>query len=651
MRQSRAPATGLLTVGQALVKFLSRQYSERDGHRRRLIPAIFGIFGHGNVSGLGQALESAGADLPHYQSRNEQSMVHTASGYAKAALRTATLACTSSIGPGATNMVTGAATATINRLPVLLLPSDYYATRHQGNVLQQIEHPLSADVSVNDCFRPVSRFFDRISRPEQLLTALPEAMRVLTDPAETGAVTISLPQDVQAHAYRYPAHFFAERTWRIERRPPAAARVAEALALLERSLQPLIVAGGGVHYSAAWDALAELAAFGIPVAETYGGKGALRSAREWSLGGHGVDGTTAAAHYAGQADLVIAVGTRLGDFATGSNSLFRHPDVRFVSINVSAHDAHKNGSLPVVADARAALRALAEGCRARAIDFTARRSRIAELMAEWQEVKTRDAYAPRAGEAMGEGEVIRVLNQEARPGDSVVAAAGAPVGNLLKLWGPGVRRRLLPGVRVLVHGLGAAGGARGAHAAAGGRGIRLPRRRRLPAQPDGVDDRAAGGAQDHGGGGGQPRLPGDPPAADGARRPLFRHRVPQPRGHRRRPPSGRRVRGGGHARDRGGDGRARLSRQHARRGARGITRGARRAPELRDRGRDREAPLRAGRRRLVGHRPRRGQPQRGGPRPCAPSTSATAPPASGSTTEAPARRPWQPCQQARKKLP
>ena len=427
-------ATERLTVGQALVKFLSRQYSERDGQRRRLIPAIFGIFGHGNVSGLGQALESVGGDLPHYQSRNEQSMVHTASGYAKAALRTATLACTSSIGPGATNMVTGAATATINRLPVLLLPSDYYATRHQGNVLQQIEHPLAADVSVNDCFRPVSRFFDRISRPEQLLTALPEAMRVLTDPADTGAVTISLPQDVQAHAYHYPAQFFAERTWRIERRPPVAARIAEAVALLERSQQPLIVAGGGVHYSAAWDALAELAAFGIPVAETYGGKGALRSALEWSLGGHGLEGTTAAALYAERADLVLAVGTRLGDFATGSNSLFRHPDVRFVSINVSGRDAYKNGSLPIVADAREALRALVDGCRARGLDFTAQRGRIAQLMAEWQEVKRTDAYAPRAGEAMGEGEVIQVLNQEAQAGDAVVSAAGAPVGNLLKLW-------------------------------------------------------------------------------------------------------------------------------------------------------------------------------------------------------------------------
>ena len=428
-------ATEHLTVGQAIVKYLSVQYSERDGRRRRLVPAIFGIFGHGNVAGLGQALESIGADLPLYQSRNEQSMVHTASGYAKAARRTATLACTSSIGPGATNMVTGAATATINRLPVLLLPSDYYVTRHQGNVLQELEHPLEADVSVNDCFRPVSRFFDRISRPEQLLTALPEAMRVLTDPADTGAVTIAIPQDVQAHAYRFPSRLFRERTWRIERTPPPAARIAEAARLIERSRRPMIIAGGGVHYAEAWDALGELAALGIPVSETFGGKGCYRGPRDWSLGGHGVEGTTAAARAAEQADLVIAVGARLGDFATASNSLFRHPGVRFLSLNVNARDAFKNGALPVVGDARESLTALAAACRERGVDFTGRRrTEVARLQAEWEEVKATDAYAPQAGQAMGEGELIRAFNAEAQAGDSVVAAAGGPVGNLLKLW-------------------------------------------------------------------------------------------------------------------------------------------------------------------------------------------------------------------------
>src|SRR5689334_14731456 len=266
MSTSNRPPTLRLTMAQAMVKFLQAQYSERDGQKRRLIPAVFGIFGHGNVCGLGQALTESGGELPYYQPFNEQSMVHTALGFAKANRRLATLACTASIGPGATNMITGAATATINRLPVLLLPADYYATRRQGPVLQQLEHPVSADVSVNDCFRPVSRFFDRITRPEQLLTALPEAMRVLTDPAETGAVTIALPQDVQAHAYDFPAHFFEERTWRIARRPPEPERIGEAVALLKAAKRPVIIAGGGVPYSEAWDELRAFAqALGIPV--------------------------------------------------------------------------------------------------------------------------------------------------------------------------------------------------------------------------------------------------------------------------------------------------------------------------------------------------------------------------------------------------
>ena len=286
-----------LTMAQALVKYLQVQQSERDGERRRLIPAIFGIFGHGNVAGMGQALYEYGQELPYYQPCNEQSMVHTAMGFAKANRRCATFACSSSIGPGATNMITGAATATINRIPVLLLPSDYYATRHQGPVLQQLEHPVSADLSVNDCFRPVSRFFDRISRPEQLLTALPEAMRVLTDPAETGAVTLSLPQDIQAHAYDYPAHFFAERVWRIERRPPDPGRIAEAVALLKAAKRPVIIAGGGVHYADAWDALRAFAE-----AVRHPGRRRPPAARaRWpatrrcSLGGSGVNGTPAAA--------------------------------------------------------------------------------------------------------------------------------------------------------------------------------------------------------------------------------------------------------------------------------------------------------------------------------------------------------------------
>ena len=435
MRLTDGQATERLTVGQALVKYLAVQYSELDGTRRRLIPAVFGIFGHGNVCGLGQALEQSGGALPYYQTRNEQSMVHTAAGFARAMRRTQTLACTSSIGPGATNMVTGAATATINRMPVLLLASDYYATRHQGPVLQQLEHPLEADVSVNDCFRPVSRFFDRITRPEQLLTALPQAMRVLTDPVDTGTVTLSLPQDVQAHAFDYPSSFFAERTWRIERRPPSAERIAEAAALLTGARRPMIIAGGGVHYSEAWDALHAVATtFGIPVSETHAGKGALRGAPEWSLGGHGVEGTAASARLAEEADLVIAVGTRLSDFVTASQSLFHHPGVRFIGINVCAMDAFKQGAVPVVADARLALEALLEAGRAAGVAFPGYEKDMAEAQANWDKVVRTEAYGDHPGEAMSEGQVIEVLNQQSQGTDTVVAAAGGPPGNILKLW-------------------------------------------------------------------------------------------------------------------------------------------------------------------------------------------------------------------------
>ena len=425
-----------LTMAQAIVKYLQVQWSERDGERRRLIPGVFGIFGHGNVAGLGQALYEYGQALPYYQPCNEQSMVHTAIGYAKTMRRTATFACTSSIGPGATNMLTGAATATINRLPVLLLPSDYYATRRQGPVLQQLEHPIAADVSVNDCFRPVSRFFDRLSRPEQLLAALPEAMRVLTDPAETGAVTLSLPQDVQAHASDYPAHFFAARTWRIERRPPAPERIAETIALLRAAKRPLLIAGGGVHYAAASDDLRALAeAAGIPVCETSGGKGAWQGTSPLFLGGGGVNGTPMAAAAMRDADLVIAVGTRLGDFITGSHSAFQHPDVRFVAVNVCARDAYKMGALPVVADAREALRALAEAAQAAGIrpDPAAARE-IAAARAAWEAQQRDEIFTPHPGEAMSQGELIGVLNDAALPGDTVISAAGGLPGDLLKLW-------------------------------------------------------------------------------------------------------------------------------------------------------------------------------------------------------------------------
>lgn len=428
-------ATLRLTTAQAIVKYLQVQLSERDGETGRLVPAIVGIFGHGNVAGLGQALEEYGVDLPYLQGRNEQSMVHTAAGFAKASLRRATLACTASIGPGSTNMITGAAAATINRLPVLLFPSDYYATRRQGPVLQQLEHALEADVSVNDCFRPVSRFFDRITRPEQILTALPEAMRVLTNPAETGAVVLALPQDVQAHAYDYPAAFFEERTWRIERPRPDERRVAEVTQLLGRADRPLLIAGGGVHYA---EAGPELTAFagehGIPIAETFGGKGAVARDEWFLLGGLGLEGNPGTNEIARQADLVLSVGTRLTDFATGSHSLFQHPEVRFVAINTSDRDARKQGALPIVADAREALSALAAAAAEAGLGpRETYREKVLRAREAWLAERER-VREQVEGERMSQGQLILTLNEAVQPGDTVVAAAGTPPGDLLKLW-------------------------------------------------------------------------------------------------------------------------------------------------------------------------------------------------------------------------
>jgi 3D-(3,5/4)-trihydroxycyclohexane-1,2-dione acylhydrolase (decyclizing) len=434
-----------LTMAQAIVKYLSVQYSERDKQRQRLIPAMFGIFGHGNVCGLGQALEEYGADLPYCQPRNEQSMVHTATGFAKSTCRRQTLACASSIGPGSTNMLTGAATAATNRLPVLLLPADYYATRYQGPVLQQLEHPVSADVSVNDAFRPLSRFFDRISRPEQLLTALPEAMRVLTDPADTGPVTLAIPQDIQAHAYDYPINLFEKRIWRIERRPPDRERIKEAVAMLKRAKRPMIIAGGGVHYSEACDELLKFAeAYGIPVGETFAGKGAIKVKSPIALSGLGLEGTSGSFTMASKADLVIAIGTRLTDFTTGSQTLFRNPKVQFIGINVGGHDAFKNGAVPVLADAREALRALGRAAKAAGIKPRAayvEEARKAQL--KWQRTLKKESFTQVPGEAMSQGLLIKTLNDAAQPGDSIVAAAGSPVGDLLKIWDVTNDRRAL----------------------------------------------------------------------------------------------------------------------------------------------------------------------------------------------------------------
>src|ERR687886_107847 len=352
--------TKRMTMAQALIAFLKQQYVERDGHEQPFFAGCFGIFGHGNVAGMGQALQQ-NPDFRYYQSRNEQAMVHTAVAFAKVKNRLQTLACTSSIGPGATNMVTGAALATINRLPVLLLPDDVFATRAAGTVLQELEDPGSYDVSVNDCFKPVSRYWDRIQRPEQLAPALLAAMRVLTDPANTGAVTLALPQDVQAEAFDWPEELFEPRVWHVRRPRPEPEVLEEAAELLRTARRPLIVAGGGTIYSGAMDALRSFAeATGIPVAETQAGKGSLPYDHPCAVGAIGSTGTTAANRLAREADVIIGVGTRWSDFTTASKSAFQDPDVRFVNVNVAAFDAAKHAGLPLVADARVALEQLGD---------------------------------------------------------------------------------------------------------------------------------------------------------------------------------------------------------------------------------------------------------------------------------------------------
>jgi 3D-(3,5/4)-trihydroxycyclohexane-1,2-dione acylhydrolase (decyclizing) len=448
---SAVGTTVRLTAGQAIVRWLQAQYSERDGHRQRAIPAAFGIFGHGNALGLGQAFVQEGQGLPLHQPKNEQAMVHTAIGYAKASRRLATLACTASIGPGATNMLTGAATATVNRMPVLLLPADTFASRRQGPVLQQLEHPIEADASVNDAFRPLSRFFDRVSRPEQLLTALPEAMRVLLDPAETGAVTIALHQDVLGEAFEFPERFFEARTWRVSRRPPAADELAAAAELLRQARRPLVIAGGGVRHSEAEDALLRFAEeLVLPVAETSAGKGSMPTGHELNLGGLGVNGTAAANALAEDADLVVCVGTRLTDFTTGSHSIFQDAGVEFIGVNVCATDAHKLAATPVVADARLALDAL-RSAGAGGGGRAGRREQAVDARIGWQETMAEHIAESRA--ILTQAAVYATLNASIEAGDWVVAAAGYAPGDLLKAWSvvPGSRAHLEFGYSCMGH--------------------------------------------------------------------------------------------------------------------------------------------------------------------------------------------------------
>ena len=422
-----------LTVAQALVRFLAAQEIERDGERRRFFAGCFGIFGHGNLAGLGQALQQHQDLLPFHQARNEQAMVHVASGYARQRNRLGAYACTTSIGPGATNMVTGAALATINRLPVLLLPSDTFATRAPHPVLQQLEAPHDATLSVNDCFKPVSRFFDRIERPEQLVPAALEAMRVLTDPAETGAVTLALPEDVQTEAVDVPAAFLEPRVWTVYRQPPAPDALERAIALIREARRPLIVAGGGVIYAEATDALAALAeATGIPVGETQAGRGALPSEHPAALGAIGATGTPAANRLAREADLVIGVGTRWSDFTTASKSAFQDPGVRFVNINVASFDAAKHSALAVVADARLALEALQDALAGHRVDPEWER-RAADEAAAWGREVTKLVSAGNQP-LPSQAEVIGAVNAAAGPADVVVCAAGSMPGDLHKLW-------------------------------------------------------------------------------------------------------------------------------------------------------------------------------------------------------------------------
>jgi 3D-(3,5/4)-trihydroxycyclohexane-1,2-dione acylhydrolase (decyclizing) len=397
---------------------------------------VFGIFGHGNVSGLGQALYEYGHDLPYYQPCNEQAMVHTAAGFAKVNRRLSTFACTASIGPGSINMLTAAATATINRLPVLLLPSDYYASRYQGNVLQQVEHPVSADTSLNDCFRPLSRFFHRILRPEQLLTALPEAMRVLTDPAETGAVTLSLPQDVQTEAYDYPAGFFEKRVWRIERRLPETQRIQEMVSLLLRAKRPVIIAGGGVLYSGASAELEHFArSFTLPVGETTAGRGSIRADYPCFLGAQGVQGNPVAARFMRDADLVVCIGTRLSDFTTGSRALFQNPEVKFIHVNVCSRDAFKMGALPVVADAREALKALIPECeKANLRPNPAYEQEVVEAINAWKRTLSREVFRTEGSGPVSESQLVAVVFEQSKPGDTAVGASSGLLANVFKLW-------------------------------------------------------------------------------------------------------------------------------------------------------------------------------------------------------------------------
>ncbi|MER7190553.1 3D-(3,5/4)-trihydroxycyclohexane-1,2-dione acylhydrolase (decyclizing) [Streptomyces flaveolus] len=426
--------TRRLTTAQALVRFLAAQYTERDGARHRLIAGTWGIFGHGNVAGLGQALVEYAGVMPYHQGRNEQAMVHAAVGHARQLNRLSAQAVTTSIGPGATNLVTGAALATVNRLPVLLLPGDYFASHAADPLLQQLEHPAEGDVSVNDTLRPVSRYFDRVTRPDALIASALRAMRVLSDPAETGAVTLALPQDVQAQAYDWPEEFFADRVWRVRRPAPDPAELAEAVRSVRAAERPLIVAGGGVHHSEAEEALrAFVDATGIPVASTQAGKGSLRHDHPADLGGIGHTGTAVSDDLARTADLVIGIGTRYSDFTTASGTLFQHPGVRFLNLNVTAFDAHKLAARTLVCDARTGLTLLTDALAGHRVApsyeaaYRAGKDR-------WERVVEAALTADDDNAVPTQTHVLGALDAVVGDEDVVINAAGSLPGDLHKLW-------------------------------------------------------------------------------------------------------------------------------------------------------------------------------------------------------------------------
>ncbi|OIR14198.1 3D-(3,5/4)-trihydroxycyclohexane-1,2-dione hydrolase [mine drainage metagenome] len=424
--------TKRLTTAQATILFLQNQFVERDGKEQPFFKGCFGIFGHGNVAGIGQALQQY-PSFKYYQCRNEQAMVHTAIGYAKTKNRLGAFVCTTSIGPGATNMITGAATATVNRIPVLLLPGDIFSTREVAPVLQQLESNSTQDISVNDCFKPVSKYWDRINRPEQIIASLPEAMRVLTSPAETGAVTISLPQNVQAEAYDFPVSFFEKRVWHIQRNRPDKQSLLKAVDAIKNAKKPLIVAGGGVIYSEATNELKKLVnATGIPVVETYAGKGSLRYDEPQNLGAAGVTGTPGAIEIAATADVVIGIGTRYSDFTTISEAAFQNKKVQFININVTEFDAFKHSAIPVVGDAKEVLKELISLLKEYKVAASYSKQ-IEKYNRQWDKEVTA-IYNLNHGVPLSQGEVIGAVNSCSADNDMVVCAAGSLPGDLHKLW-------------------------------------------------------------------------------------------------------------------------------------------------------------------------------------------------------------------------